>query len=98
MEVTFSSRSQKDIRKVSKSNKDLHKILDQVVTTLRDGGELDKKYSFHKLDGIFQGYYNIHLKPDLVLVASWDKNNGSMEVLRVGTHANIIENRRWSPR
>ena len=39
-------------------------LLDEVVDTLRQGSEVDKKSRDHGLSGKFQGIRGCHIKPD----------------------------------
>ncbi|QEC80538.1 type II toxin-antitoxin system YafQ family toxin [Mucilaginibacter ginsenosidivorax] len=74
-----------------RSAKDLQ-LLQQVITTLAEKGHsgLSKKHNAHKLSGDYKGYWECHVKPDLLLI--WDENEQIMllELVRTGTHSDLF--------
>jgi mRNA interferase YafQ len=66
--------------------------LQQVITTLAEKGHsgLSKKHNVHKLSGDYKGYWECHVKPDLLLI--WDENEQIMllELVRTGTHSDLF--------
>lgn len=87
----------KDRRKLSKSSRSFDGDLQTVLKQLKEGN-VDSKYDRHKLDGCFKGMQSVHIKGDCVLVFEVDEKHEKYTLHRVGSHANIIENRGWSKR
>jgi mRNA interferase YafQ len=51
---------------------------------------LDKKYRAHKLSSVCKGYWECHVKPDLLLI--WEEKEKQMiiELVRTGSHSNLF--------
>lgn len=98
MMVNVSTRFEKDLKKAVKSDKKVKSAFQDVKSKLESGQEIDKKYKLHKLDGCFKGYHSVHLRPDMVMIFEMNTKEGVVDIFRVGTHADIIENRKWSPK
>jgi mRNA interferase YafQ len=91
-QIEASSKFLKDLKLLKKrSVKDLE-ILQSVITILAEKGHggLDKKFKPHKLSGIYKGYWECHVKPDLLLI--WEENEriNLLELIRTGTHADLF--------
>jgi mRNA interferase YafQ len=91
-EIITSSKFLKDLKLLKKrSAKDLQ-LLQQLITVLADKGHtgLDKKHKAHKLSGAYKGYWECHIKPDLLLI--WDENQEIrlLELVRTGTHSDLF--------
>ncbi|SEO22244.1 type II toxin-antitoxin system YafQ family toxin [Mucilaginibacter sp. AW1-7] len=91
-EIVTSTKFLKDLKLLKKrSVKDLQ-LLQQVITTLAEKGHsgLSKKHNAHKLSGDYKGYWECHVKPDLLLI--WDENEQIMllELVRTGTHSDLF--------
>ena len=56
---------------------------------LSKDGSLPKKYRTHKLTGNFQGYWEAHIKSDLLII--WEKEDGIITLIGIGTHAELFE-------
>jgi len=63
-----------------------------MITTLAEEGHagLSKKHNAHKLSGAYKGYWECHVKPDLLLI--WDENEQIMllELVRTGTYSDLF--------
>lgn len=98
MKVKTTNRFEKDLKKVAKQDKQMIELYQQVVDQFERGAEIDRKYNLHKLDGCFSGYHGLHIKPNLVMVLLIDRKRDCVEFYRIGSHGDIIENRKWSPK
>lgn len=85
----------KNLRKLAKSDRSILYDLEKVLTELRNGGGVSQKYCKHKLDGTMKGMFSVHIRPDCILVYSKDSKNNSINLRNAGSHANIMENRKW---
>lgn len=91
-EIVASTRFLKDLKLLKKrSEKDLQ-LLQQLITVLAEKGHkgLNGKHRPHKLSGDYKGYWECHVKPDLLLI--WDENEQIMllELVRTGTHSDLF--------
>jgi len=91
-QIITSTRFLKDLKLLKKrSTKDL-KLLQELITVLAEKGHtgLEKKHRAHKLSGDYKGYWECHVKPDLLLI--WEENEhiNLLELVRTGTHADLF--------
>ncbi|WP_090624860.1 type II toxin-antitoxin system YafQ family toxin [Parapedobacter indicus] len=79
----------KRLKKRSQTDFDL---LHQLVSVLVEQGHrgIATKYRPHKLKGDYSGYWECHVKPDLLLI--WDENDKirSLELVRTGTYSDLF--------
>ncbi len=87
--LKYSTRFRKEL-KVFKYNKDLLLVLEEVLDILISGKSLPKKYSNHPLKGEFNGCFECHLKPDVLLIYKKDKQEISILLLRIGSHSDLF--------
>ncbi|EFK09192.1 toxin-antitoxin system, toxin component, RelE family [delta proteobacterium NaphS2] len=82
-------------KKFKKSFKKLHlkdkdeAIYIDVVSKLLNGIPLDKKYKDHLLKGNPEQYKECHLKPDLLLIYRFHKNE--VQLIDIGSHSELFE-------
>jgi mRNA interferase YafQ len=91
-EIVASTKFLKDLKLLKKrSAKDLL-TLQELITVLAEKGHdgLDKKHKPHKLSGNYKGYWECHVKSDLLLI--WDENEqiNLLELVRTGTHSDLF--------
>jgi len=91
-QIVTSTKFLKDLKLLKKrSEKDFH-LLQQLVNMLAEKGHKgpDKKHKPHKLSGEYKGYWECHVKPDLLLL--WDENEqiNLLELVRTGTHSDLF--------
>jgi mRNA interferase YafQ len=91
-EIVTSTKFLKDLKLLKKRSVEDLKLLQQIITTLAENGHkgLDKKHKSHKLSGNYKGYWECHVKPDLLLI--WDENEkiNLLELVRTGTHSDLF--------
>ena len=91
-EIVTSTKFLKDLKLLKKrSGKDFG-LLQQLITILAEKGHkgLHKNNKPHKLSGNYKGYWECHVKPDLLLI--WDENEqiNLLELVRTGTHSDLF--------
>jgi mRNA interferase YafQ len=91
-EIVTSTKFLKDLKLLKKRSLNDFQILQNVITILAVKGHdgLDKKHKAHKLSGSYKGYWECHVKPDLLLI--WDENEqiNLLELVRTGTHSDLF--------
>ena len=90
--IVASTKFLKDLKLLKKrSAKDLL-LLQNFISVLAELGHegLEKKHKAHKLIGNYKGYWECHVKPDLLLI--WDENEQIklLELVRTGTHSDLF--------
>jgi mRNA interferase YafQ len=91
-EIVTSTKFLKDLKLLKKRSLSDFQLLQNVITTLASKGHtgLGKKHKVHKLSGSYKGYWECHVKPDLLLI--WDENEhiNLLELVRTGTHSDLF--------
>jgi len=91
-EIVASTKFLKDLKLLKKRSLNDFRLLQNVITILANKGHmgLDKKHKAHKLSGSYKGYWECHVKPDLLLI--WDENEqiNLLELVRTGTHSDLF--------
>jgi mRNA interferase YafQ len=91
-EIVTSTKFLKDLKLLKKRSAIDFKLLQELVDTLAENGHkgLDKKHKPHKPGGNYKGYWECHVKPDLLLI--WDENDqiNLLELLRTGKHSDLF--------
>jgi mRNA interferase YafQ len=87
-----SNKFLKDLKLLKKRSQKDFISLEKIVDILAKSGNkgLDKKHKAHKLSGNYAGYWECHVKPDLLLI--WDENEEILllELIRTGTHSDLF--------
>ncbi|HEY8781518.1 MAG TPA: type II toxin-antitoxin system YafQ family toxin [Mucilaginibacter sp.] len=91
-EIVTSTKFLKDLKLLKKRSAKDFELLQQIVTILAEKGHkgLHKNNRPHKLGGNYKGYWECHIKPDLLLI--WDENEqiNLLELVRTGTHSDLF--------
>jgi len=91
-QIVTSTKFLKDLKLLKKRSANDFALLQDLVTLLAEKGHsgLDKKHRPHKLSGSYNGYWECHVKPDLLLI--WDENEqiNLLELVRTGTHSDLF--------
>ena len=91
-EIVTSTKFLKDLKLLKKRSIKDFGSLQELITILAKNGHkgLDKKHRPHKLSGDYKGYWECHVKPDLLLI--WDENEqiNLLELVRTGSHADLF--------
>lgn len=91
-EIVTSSKFLKDLKLLKKRSAKDFQLLQEIIATLAEKGHtgLDKRHNPHKLKGDYKGYWECHVKPDLLLI--WDENEyvNLLELVRTGSHTDLF--------
>jgi mRNA interferase YafQ len=83
--IVLSSRFKKDLKKLTPEH---HTALLAVVDYLRFDRPLPSRYRSHLLVGAWVGYYECHVKPDLLLI--WKVDGDELRLARIGSHTKLF--------
>ena len=87
-QLDFTNAFAKDLKKIKKRGYDLT-LMNEVVTQLQEGKQLDAKYKDHPLTGNWKGFRDCHIAPDWVLVYRIYKDKLLLVLTRTGTHCDL---------
>lgn len=91
--IEFSNAFKKDFKLVKKQprhSKDIDDLLETTLDYLLNDQPLPEKYDDHNLTGVWSGYRDCHIKPDLVLIYRQTEDN-ILRLARLGTHSNLFK-------
>lgn len=89
MEVVFSSRFRKDVKRCSKRGLPLQ-LLYSTIEKLAAGEELPSSFCDHALTGNYEGTRECHLQPDWLLIYAIDNNRLILTATRTGSHSDLF--------
>lgn len=91
MQIKFSTKFNKDLKKVSNYPAYSEDELNDCLDKLKNNIPLDPKYQDHNLSKssprIYKGLRDFHLTPDICVL--YKKENGILYVYRIGKHNNL---------
>ncbi|WP_025762215.1 type II toxin-antitoxin system RelE/ParE family toxin [Dyadobacter tibetensis] len=92
-EILYSTKFLKDAKLLKKRSlrdfDELANVLKILANKVHKG--LDRNHNAHKLRGEYSGYWECHVRPDVLLI--WDENEKLMllELVRTGTHSDLFK-------
>lgn len=89
LEIDFTSKFEKDIKKILKQEKDL-KELQSIIDILAESIPLEKKYKDHQLKGKLKDFRDCHIQPDWLLLYKIDFKNNKLILYRTGSHSDLF--------
>ena len=90
LEIYESSAFKKDRKRASRNPryKDVDLRIVEILSILSSEMTLPAKYKLHKLQGEYVGYLECHVKPDLLMIFSVNRN--SAYLFRLGSHSELF--------
>ena len=85
--IATTKRFDKEYAKLSQTDRELVK---EVINRLAKDEVLERKYKDHTLKGELEGFRDCHVKPDLVLIYSKNKNTLILTAFRKNTHSELF--------
>ena len=92
-QLITSTKFLRDLKRIKKRSPKDFSLVQKLVATLTEHGHsgLLPKHKPHRLKGNYNGYWECHVKPDLLLI--WDEKDEIrlLELVRTGTHTDLFE-------
>ena len=82
-----STRFRKDVKRARKRGKDMGKLR-EALALLASGADLPESYRDHALQGEWNGYRDLHIEPDWLLI--YRITADEVQLARTGTHADLF--------
>ena len=89
MHVSFSSKFERKVKKVSKRDENLYSEIETVVNLFKACYKLPPHYKDHALRGEYRGFREFHLRFNL-LVVYYDLENDTLMFHDLGTHEELF--------
>jgi mRNA interferase YafQ len=87
--VTSTNLFKKQLRKIIRRGVSKSEIV-TVIDLLRQKQSLPVKFKNHKLKGEFSGFFELHIRPDLLLVYTYHDNVLVLELIAIGSHSDLF--------
>ena len=87
--IATTAKFKKDLKIIIKRGYNIA-LLDDIVTRLASGEQLDEKHLDHPLKGNFKGLRECHITPDWLLVYEIDNGELVLYLTRTGTHSDLF--------
>lgn len=91
-QIHTSKKFIKDLKLLKRRSAGDSRLLQDFTKILVEKGAkyLDKKYNAHKLSGKYAGYWECHIKPDLLLIWKEEEQQMIITLARAGSHADLF--------
>ena len=76
-------------RQVIKQGKDRHKI-DGIINRLARRETMPTQCRVHKLRGKYEGFFEMHIEPDLLLVYAYEDRLLVLDLISIGSHSKLF--------
>lgn len=87
--VQITRKFEKDLKLCKKRGLDLS-LLYLVIEQLKQTGTLPLQHHPHKLSGVYEGYWECHIKSDWLLIWEQHENELILIFTATGTHADLF--------
>ena len=88
--IQMSTAFRRDVRRSKRQNKDM-KRFQEVIHLLASGEQLSERWKDHQLGGEWRGFRECHLDPDWLLIYRVNRSESMIELVRMGSHADLFE-------
>lgn len=89
LEIVPSSQFKKDLKLAKNRGCNMERLRD-VVNTLAQEQQLDRKYRDHGLTGNYDGFRKCHVEPDWLLIYRISHKLLELFLFRTGTHSDLF--------
>lgn len=87
-EIIRKTQFKRDFKRITKQGKDLEEIK-KILSILIEEKPVPETYKNHSLVGDCRGYWELHIKPDWLLVYKIEKD--SLTLVRTGSHSELFD-------
>ena len=89
LRLVLSSKFKKDLKRSQKRGKDLNKLY-SIITKLQNQTLLDPSYKDHPLTGNYEGFRELHIEPDWLLIYAIKNDILVLSLTRTGSHSDLF--------
>ncbi len=86
-EIIRKTQFKKDFKRIIKQGKNLEE-LEAILTILVEGRPIPEKYRNHPIIAEYEGYHELHIKPDWLLV--YKIEGDTLTLARTGSHSELF--------
>ena len=86
LRLVLSNKFKKDLKRSKKRGKDLNKLY-SIITKIQNQTLLDPSYKDHPLTGNYEGFRELHVEPDWLLIYAIKDDILVLSLTRTGSHS-----------
>ncbi|MES2087751.1 MAG: type II toxin-antitoxin system mRNA interferase toxin, RelE/StbE family [Patescibacteria group bacterium] len=90
-EISFSRKSRKSLKRLSKSGQFDERSVSDVIRTLATGKSLEARHQNHTLHGEYADCFECHIKNDLLLIYKIHEEKRLLSIVDIGSHSDLFE-------
>lgn len=90
-QIIFSNNFKKQSRKIIKSGQCPREKIENVIDILASGELLKLSLHNHKLQGKYNGLYECHIRPDVLLIYEKDEKLKLITLVALGSHNELFK-------
>lgn len=87
----YTKQFKKSSKHIIKSGIVSQRLLENIIDQLAEQKPLEKRYCDHQLTGVWNGYRECHLKPDLLLIYKIEKQALILILADIGSHSQLFD-------
>ncbi len=88
--LSYSKRFKKSLKRYIRSGNFNLNELQVLIQKVWRGERLEERYQNHKLSGVFEGYSECHIRPDLLLIYHIDMQASRLTIFDIGSHSELF--------
>ena len=89
LRLVLSSNLKKDLKRSKNRGKDLNKLY-SIITKLQNQTLLDPSHKDHPLTGNYEGFRELHIEPDWLLIYAIKDDILVLSLTRTGSHSDLF--------
>lgn len=89
LRLVLSSNLKKDLKRSKKRGKNLNKLY-SIITKLQNQTLLDPSYKDHPLTGNYEGFRELHIEPNWLLIYAIKNDILVLSLTRTGSHSDLF--------
>jgi mRNA interferase YafQ len=91
LEVFPTKQFKKDLKRLRRSGRFDEHLFESAVQNLAERKVMNEKFKDHALKGNMKGMRECHLRPDLLLVYKIYEGRLILELIRLGSHSELLD-------
>ncbi len=89
-QILYTNTFKKNLRKIIKSGNFPRERVEAIIDMISGGAKLEPSLNNHKLHGKYDGTYECHIRPDMLLIYKKDNEEKVITLLDIGSHSDLF--------
>lgn len=88
--IFYTNNFKKQVSRIIFSGKCPRDRISYVINTIASNTLIDQSLKNHKLHGEYSGFYECHIRPDVLLIYTKDNENNMIICAAIGSHSELF--------